>query len=101
MNKVFISGRLVRDPESRVTTNGKSLCTFSIANNMRYGNNKKTGFYNVTAWGNSADVIARHYEKGHQIFITATDLADLRTHGLKMEGDHLQVFDAGELKIHG
>ena len=70
MNKVFISGRLVRDPESRVTTNGKSLCTFSIANNMRYGNNKKTGFYSVTAWGNSANIITKHCAKGHQIFIT-------------------------------
>ena len=70
MNKVFLSGRLVRDPETKVTTNGKTLCTFSIANNIHYGSSKKTGFYNVTAWGNSANTIAQHCIKGQQIFIT-------------------------------
>ena len=70
MNKVFISGRLVRDPESKVTPNGKSLCTFSIANNINFGGNKKTGYYNVTAWGNSANIITEYCSKGHQIFIT-------------------------------
>jgi len=30
----------------------------------------------------------------HQIFITATDLADLRNHGLNIEGDSLQLIDA-------
>lgn len=37
----------------------------------------------------------------HQIFITATDLADLRNHGLQVEGDTLQVIDAGKIQAHG
>ncbi len=37
----------------------------------------------------------------HQIFITATDLADLRHHGLTVEGDSLQVIDAGKIQDHG
>lgn len=37
----------------------------------------------------------------HQIFITATDLADLRHHGLELEGDTLQIIDAGKIQNHG
>ncbi len=37
----------------------------------------------------------------HQIFITATDLADLRHHGLNVEGDTLQIIDAGKIQAHG
>jgi len=37
----------------------------------------------------------------HQIFITTTDLADLRNHGLTVEGEHLQVIPAGDLIAHG
>lgn len=70
MNKVFLSGRLVRDPELKTTGNGKSLCTFSIANDIRYGENKKTGFFRVKAWGNQANVIASYCKTGHQLFIT-------------------------------
>jgi single-strand DNA-binding protein len=70
MNKVFLSGRLVRDPEIKTTGSGKSLCTFSIANDIHFGDKKKTGFYRVTAWGNQANVIAQHCKTGYQIFIT-------------------------------
>lgn len=34
----------------------------------------------------------------HQIFITATDLADLRNHGLNIDGDSLQIIDAGGIQ---
>lgn len=37
----------------------------------------------------------------HQIFITATDLADLRNHGLEVEGDALQLIDAGMIQANG
>jgi len=70
MNKVFISGRLVRDPESKITSSGKTLCTFSIANDLHYRDNKKTGFYNIKVWGNMANIITEYYTKGQEIFIT-------------------------------
>ncbi len=71
MNKVFLSGRLVRDPEVKTTVNGKSLCTFSIASDLGYGENKKTGFYRVSAWGNQGDTISKFCKTGHELFITA------------------------------
>ena len=36
MNKVILIGNLTRDPELRVTTSGRSVCSFSIAVNRNY-----------------------------------------------------------------
>jgi single-strand DNA-binding protein len=71
MNKVFLSGRLVRDPEVKTTVNGKSLCTFRIATDLNFGENKKTGFYRVSAWGNQGDTISKFCKTGHELFMTA------------------------------
>lgn len=46
-------------------------------------------------------MIVESLQGGHQIFITATDMADLRNHGLKVEGNTLQVIDAGAIQAHG
>ncbi len=46
-------------------------------------------------------MIVESLQGEHQIFITATDLADLRHHGLQVEGDTLQVIDAGKIQNNG
>lgn len=46
-------------------------------------------------------MIVESLRGGHQIFITATDLADLRHHGLEVEGDTLQIIDAGKIQTNG
>ena len=49
MNKVFIVGRLTRDPEHRTTPNGISVTTFSVAVTRRM-NREESDFLNVVAW---------------------------------------------------
>ena len=46
-------------------------------------------------------MIVESLRGGHQIFITATDLADLRNHGLEIEGETLQIIDAGGIQANG
>ncbi len=46
-------------------------------------------------------MIVESLQGDHQIFITATDLADLRNHGLNIEGDTLQIIDAGKIQVDG
>ena len=38
MNKVFITGRISKTPETRVTTTGKSVTSFSLAITRKYKN---------------------------------------------------------------
>lgn len=70
MNKVFEIGRLTRDPEVRFTTSGKAFCSFTIAVDDGYGENKKTYFFPVVIWGKSAEVCGNSLAKGSRVAIT-------------------------------
>ena len=47
MNRVLLTGRLTRDPEMRVVSNGKNVTQFSIATNEYRGGQEKAAFPNV------------------------------------------------------
>lgn len=42
--------------------------------------------------------IIQSLQEGYQIFITSTDLADLRRHGLVLDSEKLTIFDTGKLR---
>ena len=47
MNQLTIIGNLTKDPETRTTPSGKSVCSFDLAVNDRKGN---TTYFRVSAW---------------------------------------------------
>ncbi len=67
LNKVFLMGRFVRDPENRTTKSGKSAVSFTLAVERDYapeGQNREVDFLNCMAWGGTADLISRYFSKG-------------------------------------
>ena len=72
-NHVGVVGNLTKDPELRYTTTGKSVASFSIANNQYYkvGDEKKqtTSFFNCTAWGKLGEVIVEYMTKGKKMLV--------------------------------
>lgn len=74
MNKVFIVGRLTRDPEHRTTPNGVSVTTLGVAVTRRM-NREEADFFNVVAWRGLADNCAKYLVKGQQIAV----VGELRT----------------------
>ena len=67
LNKIILSGRLVRDPEMRTTQSGKSIASFTLAVERDFapqGQQKETDFINCTAWNGTADFINRYFSKG-------------------------------------
>lgn len=68
MNKVLLIGRLCADPELRMTNNGKSVTTFTLAVN-RQGQNKESDFLDCVAWEKTADFICKYFAKGSPIVI--------------------------------
>jgi len=68
MNNWVLIGRIVKDPEISVTTNGKALCKFSLAVNRQF-NRDETDFFDAIAWGKTAEIIADHHDKGSQIAV--------------------------------
>lgn len=68
-NKVILMGNLTRDPEMRATQNGTALCKFSIAVNRRFSKQNETDFFNVTAWGQTAEFVGKWFSKGRMILV--------------------------------
>lgn len=73
LNKVFLMGRLVRDPELRQTPSGVSVCRFSIAVDRQYKNQqtdeRECDFIECSAWRQTADFVARYFTKGKLILV--------------------------------
>lgn len=70
LNKVFLVGRLTRDPEKRtIPESGTSVASVGLATNSYFkdksGENKeKTEFHNLVLFGNLADIATQYLKKG-------------------------------------
>ena len=71
MNKVFLIGRLSRDPELRHTGSGTAVCQISVAISrpVAQGSEPQTDFINVVVWNKQAENVAKYLAKGRQIAI--------------------------------
>ena len=72
INRVVLVGRLVRDPELRTTTTGKSVTSFTIAVSKRFkpqDGGPDADFFRVTAWQKTAEFVANYLTKGRLIAI--------------------------------
>lgn len=73
MNKFQFMGRLTRDPEVRYTSgNNTQVTTFTIAVNRRFvsqGGERQSDFFNLTAFGKTAEFCAKYFKKGQQVLV--------------------------------
>lgn len=71
-NSITVMGRIVNDPILNVTPNGINYCSFRIAADRRFqtkGEERRTDFFNVTGWRNTAEFISKYFAKGSMILI--------------------------------
>lgn len=69
MNRCFIIGNLTRDPETRVTQSGSSVCSFTVAVNRR-GQDDKADFFRVSAWNKTGETCQKYLAKGRKVAVT-------------------------------
>ena len=72
MNKVFLVGRLTRDPELRYTSSNLATMRCSIAVDrqfVREGEERGADFINIVAFGNRAETMSKYLTKGSQIAV--------------------------------
>lgn len=86
LNHVTLIGRLVADPESKTTANGKSVCNVRIAVD-RKGREKETDFFSCTAFGQTGDALSTYAQKGRLVAITGKIQLDnyLNKDGVKQQ----------------
>mgnify|MGYP000250559280 CR=1 FL=1 len=68
INQVILMGRLTRDPETRTTTSGKSVTSFSIAVD-RVGQDDQADFFDVTAWEKTGELVQQYLSKGRRVLV--------------------------------
>ena len=69
MNVICIIGRLTKDIELKSSTSGTSYTQNSIAVDRR-GKEKETDFFNISAFGKSAEFLDKYFHKGSKVAIT-------------------------------
>lgn len=71
LNNVTLAGRMTKDPEIRRTQSGKAVVSFSIACERDFTNKgeKVTDFFNIVAWGNTAEFVGKYIGKGRMVAI--------------------------------
>ena len=73
-NKVILMGNLTRDPETRVTPSGLTICKLGLAVSRNYSTKdcerrEETTFVDVDAFGRQAEVITKYMSKGKPIML--------------------------------
>ncbi|HIS38751.1 MAG TPA: single-stranded DNA-binding protein [Candidatus Onthousia faecavium] len=72
MNKVFLIGRLTRDPELRYTSNNTAVASFTLAVNRTYTNQageREADFINVVVWRRQAETVKNYLSQGSQLAV--------------------------------
>ena len=71
-NRVILMGRITHDLELKQTPSGVNVCTFSVAVDRRFqtkGEDKKTDFFNIVAWRQTAEFVTKYFAKGRLILV--------------------------------
>lgn len=71
INKVILGGRLAADPELKQTNSGTAVVSFNLAVSRRFQKDgeQKADFITVVAWKQTAEFIAKYFQKGSSICI--------------------------------
>ena len=78
LNRVFIAGRLTRDPDLRyVSGSNTAYCRIGVANTRFYKDKsgerrEDTTFVDVTVWGAQAEFVGERLRKGRPVLIEGT-----------------------------
>ena len=74
VNRVFLVGRLGRDPEQRFTASGTAVTNFSLATDERWKDQSgerqtRTEWHQIVVWGRLAEICNQYLNKGKLVFI--------------------------------
>lgn len=73
LNKIFLQGRMVANPELRHTPNGVAIASFRLAVDRDFKDKdtgeKKADFINVVAWRQTGEFVSRFFSKGRMAVV--------------------------------
>ena len=73
LNKIFLQGRMVADPELRHTQSGTAVASFRLAVDRDFKDKetgeKKVDFISVVAWRQTGEFVSRYFTKGRMAVV--------------------------------
>ena len=69
MNRCVLIGRLVKEPEARVTQSGTAVTTFTLAVGRRF-KKEETDYLSIVTWKGLAESCAKHLVKGQRAAVS-------------------------------
>ena len=72
MNKIILLGRLVKDPEVRVTPTDRTVCTFTLAVDRPFtakNGQREADFINIVTWNKTAELCGNSLTKGQRALV--------------------------------
>src|SRR5436309_826006 len=105
VSKIVIIGNVGRDPELRMTPNGRPVCEFSVAVNRVTGKaedrQEQTDWYRVSCWSTLAERAQQWIQKGRLVYIegrftprTYTDREGKERLSLDISASDFQMLDS-------
>jgi single-strand DNA-binding protein len=107
LSKIMIIGNVGRDPELKMTGNGRPVCEFSVAVNRVIGGGQggerqeQTDWYRVSCWGKQAETAQQIIQKGRLVFVEGrfqprewTGNDQQKRLSLEISADNFQVLDS-------
>ena len=103
LNKVFLIGRLTRDPETRTLPSGSSVASFGLATDRFFTDRsgqkqQQVEFHNIVLFGRLAEIAAQYLTKGSLTFIEGRiktrswqDQAGNKRYRTEIIGERLQL----------
>ena len=75
MNKWCGVGRLIKEPDLKMTQNQTPFCNFTVAVDRRFkdqNGNRQADFISCVAWNQTAQFIQKYFHKGNRIGIVGS-----------------------------
>lgn len=100
-NKVFLIGRLTRDPEMRMTSSGIPFTRFTVAVD-RFGRDSGADFIRVVCWRRLAEVASQYMHKGKLVSVEGLLQVDsyekdgMKRESVEVVADNFQMLDRGQ-----
>jgi len=81
MQSLTILGNLTRDPETRTTTSGSTVCSFTVAVNRRkkVSGQPDADFFRVSAWNKLGENCQKYLAKGRKVCVVGSVTAHAYT----------------------
>jgi single-strand DNA-binding protein len=69
MNKVILMGNLCKDPET-ITVKDIIISKTSLAVRRKFSKDNEVDFFNITAFGKTAEFLDKYFKKGSQVLLS-------------------------------